>query len=133
MMSGRRSRQAKVIFLMKYKDDRRSFLQKLLPGSLLATTAGLWLTGCAKKGTGRIKKSEIVKAIPCEDLTGVPAVEAEKRKALGYTRLSPMPDRHCNNCQLFVPPKEGTECGGCLLFAGPVSPEGYCTYWAPVV
>jgi hypothetical protein len=52
---------------------------------------------------------------------------------LGYVSQSPQPDSQCDNCKLWVPAKEGVECGGCLLFTGPVSPGGHCTYWAPQV
>ena len=119
---------------MEQRNERRDFLQKCWQMTAIAPVAGLWLTGCgsAKKGAAASKKPKVT-LNPCEDLTGVPAVDVEKRKSLGYTSLSPIPDKQCNNCQLFIPPKEGAECGGCLLFAGPVSPEGYCTYWAPVV
>ncbi len=117
---------------MEQKNKRREFLQKCWHMTAVVPLAGLWLAGCggAKKGRAAGNKPQ---TNPCEDLTGVPVVDAEKRKSLGYTSLSPIPDKQCNNCQLFIPQKEGAECGGCLLFAGPVSPEGYCTYWAPVV
>ncbi|MFB9292641.1 high-potential iron-sulfur protein [Persicitalea jodogahamensis] len=117
---------------MKQENERRNFLRKCWQMTFVAPLAGLWLAGCgsSKKSVATDKK---LKATPCEDLTGVPAVDVEKRKSLGYTNLSPIPDKECRNCQLFIPPKEGSECGGCLLFAGPVSPEGYCTYWAPQV
>lgn len=120
---------------MVVNKERRKFLQGCLQTALIAPLTYLWLVGCgsAKNGKASHKKPSIVKSNLCEDLTGVPSVEVEKRKSLGYTPISPIPDKHCGNCQLFIPPKAGAECGGCLLFAGPVSPEGYCTYWAPVV
>ena len=120
---------------MAVKKERREFLHRCLQTILMAPLAGLWLVGCGsmKKGLSSNQKLSEVKSNPCEDLAGVPSVDVEKRKSLGYTPISPIPDKHCGNCQLFIPPKAGAECGGCLLFAGPVSPEGYCTYWAPVV
>ena len=120
---------------MKVKNERRDFLQKCVQMTFMAPAAGLWLVGCASSKTGKKvnQKTAVTKANSCEDLADVPTVDVEKRKSLGYTSHSPIPDNHCSNCQLFVPPKAGLECGGCLLFAGPVSPEGYCTYWAPIV
>lgn len=120
---------------MNVKIERRNFLQKCVQMTLLAPVAGLLVMGCAsaRKEKTVNQKTSVTTANPCEDLVGVPTVDVEKRKSLGYTSLSPIPDNHCSNCQLFIPPKAGLECGGCLLFAGPVSPEGYCTYWAPIV
>jgi hypothetical protein len=120
---------------MKENKVRRTFLQQCWQITLIAPAAGLWLLGCgsARKGQAANPKGSVAQANPCEDLTGIPVVDVEKRKSLGYTSLSPIPDKQCSNCQLFIPPKVGLACGGCLLFAGPISPEGYCTYWAPVV
>lgn len=119
---------------MDHKNERREFLQRCWQMTVIAPVAGFWLAGCGSTKKGATANKTAKAAVnPCEDLTGVPTVDVEKRKSLGYTSLSPIPDKECSNCQLFIPQKEGAECGGCLLFAGPVSPEGYCTYWAPVV
>ena len=56
--------------------------------------------------------------------------ELEKRKKFGYMDESTVPDSHCGNCSLFIPPDSGKACGGCLLFKGPVRPTGYCTQYA---
>lgn len=69
----------------------------------------------------------------CGDLSGVEAGEIKKRNDLAYVPASPIPDNQCTNCNLYLPPKEGVACGGCMLFKGPVYAEGYCTYWAPKV
>ena len=69
---------------------------------------------------------------PCDDLSGVSAEEIEKRKKLAYVNKTPIPDSHCSNCTLYLPPAKDKPCGGCLLFKGPVRPEGYCAYWAPI-
>lgn len=69
---------------------------------------------------------------PCDDLTGISAEEIEKRKKLAYVNKTPIPDSHCSNCTLYIPPAKDKPCGGCMLFKGPVRPEGYCAYWAPI-
>ncbi len=69
---------------------------------------------------------------PCDDLTGVSVEEIEKRKKLAYVNKTPIPDSHCSNCTLYLPPAKDKPCGGCMLFKGPVRPEGYCAYWAPI-
>ena len=120
---------------MNVKKERRDFLHACWQRVLLLPVFGFGVMGCArtfpKKGVTH--QDSTAEANPCDNLAGVPPADVEKRKSLGYTNLSPIPDNRCSNCQLFVPSKAGTDCGGCLLFAGPVSPEGYCTYWAPVV
>lgn len=37
----------------------------------------------------------------------------------------------CRNCEFWIPVEEGQSCGGCTLIAGPISPLGWCTAWAP--
>jgi hypothetical protein len=69
---------------------------------------------------------------PCDDMTGVPAADLEKRKQLAYVSKSPVPDKHCGNCALYLKPKPDTTCGNCALFKGPVRAEGACAYWAPI-
>lgn len=118
------------------ENKRRAFLQQCLQISLGITAGGVVLASCAtstKKSTPQSKENAGTASGPCDDLSGVDPVDVDKRKALGYTKLSPIQDKQCNNCKLWIPEKEGKECGGCMLFAGPVSPEGHCTYWAPQV
>ena len=74
----------------------------------------------------------ILQKNPCDDLTGVSADEVAKRKKLAYVNKTPIPDSHCSNCALYLPPAKDKPCGGCMLFKGPVRAEGYCAYWAPV-
>jgi hypothetical protein len=113
--------------------ERRLFLRRCWGMGLAAATGSVLVSSCAtaKKPLADAKTANGVN--PCEDLSKVDKVDVEKRKSLGYVSLSPMPDKQCDNCKLWVPAPEGKECGGCLLFAGPVSPEGNCTYWAPQV
>jgi hypothetical protein len=120
------------------KKSRRFFLQKCC--SLGLTGSGILLLascGGSKKTTSKTSAKptavKVAKENPCDDLTGVSTVDVEKRKALGYVNLAPSPDKQCDACKLWIPVPEGKECGGCLLFAGPVSSEGNCTYWAPQV
>jgi hypothetical protein len=37
----------------------------------------------------------------------------------------------CRNCEFWMPVEAGASCGGCTLIAGPISPYGWCTAWAP--
>lgn len=72
------------------------------------------------------------KVDPCDDYTGVSETDLANRKRLAYVKQSPIPDSHCSNCALHIPQAPGKSCGGCMLFKGPVRPEGYCAYWAPI-
>lgn len=116
---------------MKPVTNRRLFLRHCLTWS--ATGAATWLVACAGAKKVPVAKAETPVADPCSDLTGVDPTDVQKRKSLGYASKSPLPDSQCDNCKLWVPAQEGKECGGCLLFTGPVNPEGHCTYWAPQV
>jgi hypothetical protein len=37
----------------------------------------------------------------------------------------------CRNCEFWTAVEPGQNCGGCTLIAGPISPYGWCTAWAP--
>ena len=52
------------------------------------------------------------------------------RQSLNYVDASVIPDQHCANCRFYNQPGDAAPCGGCQIFAGPVSPTGYCTSWA---
>ncbi len=67
----------------------------------------------------------------CEDLSQVPEHDLKVRQTFAYVKESPIAENRCDNCKLWLPPKEGRDCGACLLFKGPVFASGYCTYWAP--
>jgi hypothetical protein len=82
--------------------------------------------------TAKEKGKEAVAVDDCEDLSGVAPAELQKRKKLAYVSSSPIPDSNCGNCALHIPTKPGKNCGGCILFKGPVRDEGYCAYWAPI-
>jgi hypothetical protein len=134
------------------KYSRRAFILKYVGGGT-AFLAGAWMLGSCKPAqvpgqevgptvpenpepvsqTAPPQATETAAAIhPCDDLTGVPPGEIEKRKKLAYVNKSPIADSHCGNCSLYIPPAKDKACGGCMLFKGPVRAEGYCTYWAPI-
>lgn len=116
---------------MNPQTNRRLFLRQCIALCTAGTTAGI--LACAGSKKPPVAKAATPATDPCSDLTGVDATDVQKRKSLGYTDKSPLPDSQCDNCKLWVPAREGKECGGCLLFTGPVNPAGHCTYWAPQV
>ncbi|WP_338868905.1 high-potential iron-sulfur protein [Spirosoma sp. SC4-14] len=90
----------------------------------------LLLSRCRSKSSSDAKESATA-IDPCTDFSGVSETDLKTRKKLGYVDQSPRPESKCGNCNLWLPPKAGKACGGCMLFKGPVHTTGYCTYWAP--
>lgn len=121
------------------KYSRRKFIGKYIFAGSVALGTGLVLAGSslktmAKGGDAKQQPKSPLPAQknPCDDLTGVSAEEVAKRKTLAYVNKTPIPDTQCSNCALYLPPGKDKPCGGCVLFKGPVRPEGYCAYWAPI-
>jgi len=119
---------------MENKDySRRKFLNKLLGISSAFLGSTLFLTGCntnqSSSGGESGNKKKSTSEDPCNDLSGVSDVELKKRQSLGYVTKSQTPDNFCGNCGLHIPPKPNEECGGCMLFKGPVHYEGLCVQW----
>jgi hypothetical protein len=109
--------------------DRKEFIKRSLHfgGSIFA--ASLFFANC--KGKDAKKEANDIPADSCEDFSKLTEKDLGKRKDLGYVKESPIQDKHCNNCNLHLPPANAKNCGGCMLFKGPVYSTGYCTYWAP--
>ena len=120
--------------MMSLPKSRRSFLGRCA-WAVLFLGGGTVLSRCTtntQKQPESAAPSEFSDD-PCSNLSGVSAEEIKKRNDLAYVPESPIPDNQCNNCNLYLPPKEEQACGGCMLFKGPVQAGGYCTYWAPTV
>ena len=111
---------------------RREFIGKHFFLSSVFLGAAAVLSGCDSKNGSQKEEKSSIKIDPCEDLSGVSKNDMEARIKLGYVKKSPLPDKNCGNCKLHIPPQAGKECGGCLLFKGPVYSSGYCIYWAPL-
>ena len=112
--------------------SRRKFIQRSGYATALFFAGGLVLGACTPKKKPAEETSSQTND-PCGDFTGVTENELEKRTKLGYVRKAPAPDKQCNGCKLYLPPKANEKCGGCMLFKGPVDANGSCTYWAPLV
>jgi len=113
---------------MNKSSSRRKFLVQSLQAGAALLGVGLWLSACQKKKfTPEIKSIE-----SCDDFSGVMEAELQKRKQFAYVKQAPDANKTCNSCKLYLPPKAGERCGGCMLFKGPVDANGSCTYWAPL-
>lgn len=121
---------------MKKEIKRRKFIEDTIRLGSGLVFAPILLQSCqsgAEKTSEKEEADNAMDVTSCDDLSKTPEVEIKKREGFAYVDESPMPDKHCKNCNLYLPPKEGQPCGGCALFKGPVFEEGYCTYWAPIV
>ena len=117
---------------------RRKFLEKICSLCGAALAGALMFGGCSKAEKQSAEQSDLAgkkhdPADPCGDLSTVEEKDIALREKLGYVKESPLPDNQCQNCNLYLPPKEAQACGGCMLFKGPVYASAYCTYWAPKV
>lgn len=86
----------------------------------------------SKNSNGQDKKAASLPA-SCDDLSSVSEGELEKRKKFAYVSKSSVADNYCGNCSMFIPQEQNKECGGCLLFAGPVHATGYCIQYVTKV
>jgi len=116
---------------MAESPSRRKFISYIWTSLFLS--CGLGIGRCSPKKPGQENSSDGKPNDPCSDYSGVNESELEKRNKFGYARQAPAPDKQCNLCKLYLPPKTGEKCGGCMLFKGPVDANGSCTYWAPLV
>ena len=117
-----------------YNDSRRKFLRKFLYKGSLVLGTGYVIAMNSVDSVAQEPKTPAAQAQknPCDNMEGVSAEEVVKRKKLAYVNKTPIPDSHCSNCALYLPPGKDKPCGGCMLFKGPVRTEGYCAYWAPI-
>jgi hypothetical protein len=108
----------------KNKIDRRFFLQACCSSMLVVIGA----SSCETK-----EKKTVTSTNPCFDYSGLADEDLKKRKSLGFVEKAPTENKHCGNCNLWLPAQQGEQCGKCQLFKGPVAAESYCTYWAPQI
>ncbi|GIV57972.1 MAG: high-potential iron-sulfur protein [Rhodothermaceae bacterium] len=121
--------------------NRRDFLLRLSALGAFSIGSGTLLAACGGGGEQPQAASEAPAEAPatasagCNDLSGLSetdrAQSQQMRQSLQYVDESPVEGKMCSNCALWVAPEEGAACGGCTLIKGPISPNGYCTSWAP--
>ncbi|NNF58417.1 MAG: hypothetical protein HKN04_09260 [Rhodothermaceae bacterium] len=80
-------------------------------------------------GTG----AEVIEASSCLGYATLSDSDQQIRTSLNYVDASEVADQNCVNCRFYNAPDEMAPCGGCQIFAGPVSPAGHCTSWAAIV
>jgi len=106
--------------------SRRRFLRTLGRAGALGT-AGVLIEACGGSNDGQSSN-----CLGASDLSERDAKQRTQMvEQLNYVSESPKHRRSCANCSLYQAQQYGAECGGCRLFPGPVSAEGYCDSWAP--
>lgn len=123
--------------------SRRRFLQSVgiagvvgASSTLLAACGGSDDSG-ADSGTSESGGSSGTASASgdCSDLSSLSDAEKKQRsqmvKSLQYVEETPQDNKNCANCQLYIQSEYGEGCGGCQLFPGPVTANGYCNSWAP--
>lgn len=114
--------------------SRRNFVKGFTGIFTSSAIAAIFISsGCTSNNSDKSSEETKRKITDCDDLSGVSEPELKKRRALSYVTESTVPGSHCSNCALYIPPKEGETCGGCLLFDGPVYAGGYCSQYQPKV
>lgn len=116
---------------------QRLFRRRFILDSVRFLSVSLFtgfLSACGKKEKLQSEDSAVAGSVDrCDDLSAVSENDVALREKLGYVTESPIAENQCDNCNLYLPPKQKEICGGCMLFKGPVYASGYCTYWAPKV
>jgi hypothetical protein len=101
---------------------------RVLGVGLTAAGGLLGLAGCNKGGEGAAKAPG---GGNCGEKGSPDEAAKQLRTTLQYKEKSDVPGKKCSGCMQYEPGKFG-DCGGCKLFAGGVSPEGYCLSFAPI-
>lgn len=114
---------------MTEPSSRRGFIAQILQSGAACLGIGLAAGACVRSKPPMETKQS---GDACDDFSEVSEAELEKRNKFAYVRKAPEAAKECNKCKLYLPPKPGEKCGGCLLFKGPVDANGSCTYWAPL-
>jgi len=115
--------------------SRKEFLQRCALVGAAVVGGGSLLAGCGggdKTDSGGSSQQSTAQTTttgdPCADTTGLTETDLQMRTTLKYVAESTEAGKNCLNCK-FYQVVEGSECGGCQLFKGPVHPKGNCSSW----
>lgn len=117
--------------------DRKKFLKAFAFGALSTSVLVAACGGDAPKTENKTapeaapapEAAAPASTADCSDLSGVSEADLKQRESLGYVAKSVEADKNCTNCRFYQPGTQANGCGGCTLFKGPVTPEGYCKTW----
>jgi hypothetical protein len=111
--------------------SRRLFLGRLAAIGAAGLGGSTLLAACGD-GADTAGGSEypVVNAATCEGYDALDPQALASRQALNYVDDTPEAGQYCGNCRFKQDYAEDASCLGCQLFAGPVSPGGWCQTWA---
>ena len=109
---------------------RRSFIFRLALPVSMASALLIAQSGCGE-GAKEVSEKRSGTTTDCDDLSGLSESERMARESFGYEAQASLPERSCTHCKLLIPSGKTSPCAGCLLFKGPVKPEGSCIQFAP--
>ena len=119
------------------RTTKRDFLKRI--ALLGATTIGGSTLLAACGGSSDVD-SDAPSAAPsaeassaCNDTTGLTETDLQMRTSVQYVAQTPEAAKNCANCLQYIVPAAKAACGGCKLFKGPVTANGYCMVWAAQV
>ena len=114
--------------------NRRAFLGRTLAIGAAGLGATSLLAACeGDSAAGNSATDEAVNSSACTGYDTLSDTDLSARQALGYVDRTPNEAQRCSNCRFKGSYAADASCIGCTLFAGPVSPGGYCTGWAAAV
>ena len=110
--------------------NRRAFLGRTLALGAAGIGATSLLAACGGDTAGNDATAMAVASSSCAGYADLSETDLNARQALNYVDRTPIEAQNCANCRFKAAYAEDANCIGCTLFAGPVSPGGYCTGWA---
>lgn len=119
--------------------SRRDFLRRASLLGVVAASGSTLLSACGggdapAEGGAAAGGAEypVVDASTCQGYDALTETDRNARQGLGYVDASPEAGKYCGNCILKKAYDQDTNCIGCQLFQGPVSPGGWCNSYAPM-
>jgi hypothetical protein len=110
--------------------SRRAFLGRIAALGVAGIGGSTLLAACGD-GADTAGGSEypVVNASTCQGYDALDQQALASRQALNYQDSTPEEGQYCGNCRFQQAYDQDTNCIGCQLFAGPVSPGGWCQSW----
>lgn len=109
--------------------NRKDFLKQFGLVGVSAIGASTLLAACGGGGESPSSEQASTTSVdPCSDTSSLSQADKDLRANLGYVDSTEIAEQRCDNCQLYKQPENGG-CGGCLLFNGPVTADGWCKSW----
>jgi hypothetical protein len=114
--------------------SRRQFLGRLAALGAAGLGGTTLLAACGGDGADTAATGDlpypVVEASTCQGYDALDQQALSARQALNYADVTPEEGQYCGNCRFKQDYEEDANCIGCQLFAGPVSPAGWCQSWA---